>query len=360
LRRKHDIAARLAALAAACAAGFCSQGAAAQSVADFYRGKQIRLVSGHQAGSGIDVLLRTTVQHMSKHMPGNPGFIVQYMPGAGTRLAANWLYNLAPRDGLVIGSVTQNTPIDQAMKEEGVQFDVAKFNWIGNPQEINNIIVSWSASGLRTMDDVRTRGGLICGGSGGTSPSIVTPQIVKNLTGANIQIVAGYGGNADVFLAMERGEVNCVGASSLPSMRVNFANQMREHKISILLQVGIDKDPAVFDYEKHEVPLIADLATNDLDRKVLNFINIAIPVGRPLFTPPGVPRDRVEALRKAFDETMKDKDYLADAEKNRVDINPVSGARLQELAIDVAQTPENVVARAKELSSVRDVAKRQK
>lgn len=137
------------------------------------------------------------------------------MLGAGSRVAANWLYNAAPKDGTVIGNVTQDTPIDQVMKDEGVQFDVSRFNWIGNPQAVNTITLTWRASGLDTIADVRAKGGLICGGSAAASPSVIFPQILKNLTGADIRIISGYPSSQDIGVAMQRGELNCLGASTL-------------------------------------------------------------------------------------------------------------------------------------------------
>jgi tripartite-type tricarboxylate transporter receptor subunit TctC len=276
------------------------------------------------------------------------------MPGAGGRLAANWLYNVAPKDGTFIGNVYQNTAIDQAMKEKEIRYDIAEFNWIGNPLVINSTILTWTASGLNTIADVKAKGGLICGGSAGTA-SIINPQILNNLIGTGIRIIAGYQGNPDVGLAMERGEVNCLGSSNLSSARVMFAAHLADHRMSILVQWGTQKDPAISAYAGHDVPLVSEFAQNDMDRKVLDLINSGITFGRPLLAPPGVPRERIEALRQAFDATMKDPEFLADAQAQTLDVNPISGAKLQRLATTMAATPDALVARANELVTLRDV-----
>lgn len=335
-------------------------GNSADDVAAFYAGKQVRVVIGQVPGGGIDLLIRTVIRHMGRHVPGNPAFVPQNMPGAGSRVAANWLYNVAPRDGTVIGNVTQNTPIDQAMKEDGVQFDVAKFNWIGNPQAINNIILSWRPSGLATMADVKAKGGLICGGTAASSPSVLLPQMLKNLTGSDIRIISGYPGSQETGLAMERGELNCLGASTLPSARAMFGPGLKDQRMAILLQWGVEKDPNLSAFEGREVPLITEFAQNELDRRVLDFINVNIPFGRPLLLPPEVPEERVSALRRAFEATMGDPEFLADAEKQKFDILPVAGAVLQKLAAEVVKTPAEVIGRSKELTTLRDVVELKK
>ncbi len=312
------------------------------------------VVIGQAAGGGVDALIRTVARHLGRHIPGDPTLIPQNMPGAGGRLAANWLYNIAPKDGTVIGNVYQNTAIDQAMKQKEVRYDIAKFNWIGNPLVINSTILTWTASGLNTIADVKAKGGLVCGGSAGTA-SIINPQILNNLIGANIWIIAGYQGNPDVGLAMERGEVNCLGSSNLSSARVMFGSYLEDHKMSILVQWGTEKDPAISAYAGRDVPLVSEFAQNDMDRKVLDLINSGITFGRPMLAPPGVPQARVEAFRAAFDATMKDPDFLADARAQTLDVNPISGVKLQALAASMANTSDEIVARANELVTLRDV-----
>ncbi len=349
LGRKTWIAASLWAL-------FPGAASAADAVGDFYRGKQIRFVVGTDAGSGYDIFSRVVARHMGKHIPGNPTFLFQMMPGASGRVSANWLQAVAPRDGSTIASFTQTAPIDQARKQEGVQYDVATFNWIGNPIVDNTLTIAWRDAGYRTLDDVKTRGGLICGGTAASSPSNTFPQVINNLVGTKIRIISGYPSSGAAALAMERGEVNCVG-STWPVVKVNQAHLLKERKLDFLVQWGVEKNPEIAAYQGHDVPLSAELAKTEIDRRVLDVINSGIAIGRPIVAPPEVPRERVEALRRAFDATMKDPEFLADAEKQKLDVVPISGEKLQAIATGVAQASPDVLKRVDEVMSPRDIEK---
>jgi tripartite-type tricarboxylate transporter receptor subunit TctC len=342
-------------------AGLMLSGAAAaaeNSVAEFYRGKQVRMVIGQAPGGGIDLLIRTVTRHLGKHIPGNPTLIPQNMEGAGSRIAANWLYNVAPQDGTVLGHVSNGVPLDQARKEQGVQFDVGKFNWVGNPLVANGVVVAWTASGITSLDKVKASGRLICGGSAASSPSVIWPAMVKNLTGADVLIITGYPGNNDSMLAMERGELNCMGGTNMSSLKALFPQHLKEHTVSILVQFGSEKEEEIESYAGADVPLIQAFAKTDLDRSALNLINSGIVFGRPILAPPGVPQDRLTALRAAFDATMKDPEFLADAANQRLDINPTTGMKLQQLAAEVAEATDEVVARSNEILAVGNLAPR--
>jgi tripartite-type tricarboxylate transporter receptor subunit TctC len=346
----------IAALLAAATVAMAQPAAAADAVADFYKGKQIRVVIGQQAGGTLDLLVRAVIRQMHKYTPGSPSFLPQNMDGAGSRIAANWLYGVAPKDGLVLGSVTQGTAMDQVRGEPGVQFDVAKFNWIGNPLAVNSILLAWTASGIATFDDLKKKGGLICGATGASSPTVINPTVLKNLTGVDLRIISGYGGVNDTVLAMQRGEVNCLGATNLPAAQVLFPTQFKEGKVAILVQLGTDKDPAISAFMGRDVPLISDFATNDADRQVLDLIHSGLTFGRPILAPPGVPAERIEALRRAFDATMSDPDFLLEAKAQSADPIPVKGERLQQLAVQAAATGPEVVARVNELTTAHDVS----
>jgi len=322
---------------------------ASEDVSRFYSGKSIQLAIGYGPGGGYDSYARVLSRHMGRHLPGNPSFVAQNMPGAGSRVAANWLYNVAPKDGSALAMVGQNTPLDQALREKGIQFDAARFNWIGNPIVDNNYTFSWAHSGLHTIEDVLKKGGLICGGSGATSPSVLNPQILNNLLNANIRIISGYPGGNDVNLAMERGELNCRGSNSWASVKATLGPWLKEKKLSFLVEWGLDPEPEVSEYMGRKVPRIIDLVTDESDRRALELIVSGSPLGRPLVAPPDVPAARVEALRRAFDKTVADPTFLAEAKKLSLDIKPVSGERLQEVAAQTANAPKSVVERARML-----------
>lgn len=328
---------------------------AADDVAAFYKGKQISLIIGYAAGGGYDVYARLAGRYMTRHIPGRPNFVPQNMPGAGSRKAANWLYNVAPKDGTAIATLGQNTPMDQALRESGIQFDAARFNWIGNLVVDNNILYVRADSGIASIADLKAKGGVICGGTGATSPSILNPQLVNNLVGAKIRIISGYPGGSAVNLAVERNEVNCRGSNSWASMKATLQRQMESRMFNILVQFGPAKNPEIAQYQGRDVPLITDLATTDADRRALALIVSGIGMGRPLAAPPNVPAPRVAALRKAFDETMKDPEFLAEAKKLKMDITPLSGLEIQKIATETVQTPEADVNRAKALLERRDV-----
>jgi tripartite-type tricarboxylate transporter receptor subunit TctC len=319
--------------------------AAADEVADFYRGRQVQVVIGHEVGGGYDVYGRLVGRHLTKHLPGNPRVIPQNMIGAGSRKAANWLYNIAARDGSVIGVTAQTTPLDQALKQEGVSFDAAQFNWIGNPIVDNQVFLAWHSTGISTLDDAIAKGGLICGGTGTTVNPVTLPKVINHMLGANIRVVPGYPSANNILLAMERGEVNSIGSHSWSTAKVTAAHLLRENKLNMLVQWGPSKDPEISEYAKREVRLMDDYARTDVDRSIVKLMSSSMAIGRPLYAPPGVPPARVAALRKAFDDIMKDPEFLAEAKKSNADIRPMSGTDLQALAIEVVRTPPEIVAK---------------
>jgi tripartite-type tricarboxylate transporter receptor subunit TctC len=315
---------------------------------DFYAGKSIQLVIGFDVGGGYDLYARTVARHWTRHIPGNPSFVPQNMPGAGTRIAANWLYNVAPKDGTAFGTVVQSTAVDQALGEPGIRFDAAQFNWLGNPIVDNLVTLSWSASGIATLDDVKTKGGLFCGSTGG-GPTTVFPRVINQLLGMQIKVVTGYSGQTAVNIAMERGEVNCIGGTTWSSVKATMRPMLDARKLNMLVQWGATKDPEISAYANRDVPLIQELGQSDLDRRVLLFIGSGAAFGRPLLAPPGIPRERVDILRQAFDRTMKDPEFLAEAARLNMDIKSLAGAELQKIATDVVQSRPEDLARAKEL-----------
>lgn len=325
----------------------------AQDAATFFAGKRIQIIIGFDAGGGYDVYARLLARHLGRHIPGNPTFLPQNMPGAGSRTAANYLYNVAAKDGTVIGTIGQGTPLDQAMKEPGVQFDAAKFNWLGNPIVDNLLTVTSKASGVTTLEQLKTKGGIACGDVG-AGPTSTFPAILNRMLGMQNKIIPGYPGVNAVYLAMERGEVDCIGGTTWSSLKSTRGQKLLNRELNLLLQWGTSKDPDISKYAQSEVPLILDIAPTDLDRRALVYIATSATLGRPFAAPPGVPADRVDVLRSAFMKTMEDAEFRAEAARGNIDINPISGLEVQKLATDVVSAPEAELKRAKELIATAD------
>ena len=258
--------------------------AAADPVEDFYRGKTISAVVGTSPGGDYDLRLRMVARHMGRHIPGNPTIVVSNMPGGGQMLVANWLANVAPRDGTAIVAISQNLPVHQATGAQGVKYDVRQFNWIGNTTDTPNVINSWYTTGIRTIADVMQRE-LVVGATGIASGSYLYPYALNRLVGTKFKIVTGYPGGNDVNIAMERGEVGGRGSNSWASWKSTRPQWLAEKKIFILVQVALKRIP-----ELPDVPTMAELAKNDIDRKVLTFISADTAISRPLVTNQGVPR----------------------------------------------------------------------
>ena len=311
--------------------------AAGDDVADFYRGKRINFVIGYGTGGGYDIYARLFARFIGDHIPGNPTVVPQNMPGAGSRRAANWLYAVAPKDGTVLACVGQATPTDQALGQPGIQFDARKFNWIGNLVAVNNIMFVWAASGVATIDDAKKKT-LSMGASGASSPSVLYPQVSNNLLGTKFKIVPGYSSGGDINLAVERHELDGRGSDSWASLKSTNADWLRDHKINILFQVGPRREPDLPD-----VPLWSELGESEGQRQVLEILSGDVAVGRPILTAPDVPADRVRALRKAFDETLADPQFLAAAKQANIYISPVGGEELQAMVDRIAGPSERVL-----------------
>src|SRR4051812_18258721 len=240
--------------------------ARADDVADFYRGKRINLVIGYGSGGGYDTYARLLTRFIGEHIPGNPTIVPQNMPGAGSRGAANWLANVAPKDGTVISMLSQSTPTDQALGQPGIQFDVRRFNWIGNMVVVNNILFVWSATGIRTLDDAKVRQ-VAVGSTGASSPSVLYPQVSNNLLGTKFKIVAGYPGGGDINLAVERGEVDGRGSDSWASLKANNPRWIAERKVNILFQLGPRREPDL------DAPLWSEFAKDEEQRQILELLS---------------------------------------------------------------------------------------
>jgi tripartite-type tricarboxylate transporter receptor subunit TctC len=322
--------------------------AAAQPVADFYKGKRVNLVIGYGTGGGYDVYARLLGRFIGDHIPGKPTIVPQNMPGAGSRGAANWLYNVAPKDGTVIAMVGQATPLDQALGQPGIQFDVRRFNWIGNMVVVNNIMFVSARTGVTTIADARKMP-LAIGSTGASSPSVLYPQVSNNLLDTKFKIVSGYPGGGDINLAVERGEVDGRGSDSWASLKANNPDWLRERKVNILFQVGPRREADL------DAPLWSELGETDEQRQILDVLSGDVAVGRPILTAPGVPAERVAALRKAFDDTFNDPQFIETARKAGMYLNPLGGGELQAIASRIVTPSPQVIAAVKEAIKVKDV-----
>jgi tripartite-type tricarboxylate transporter receptor subunit TctC len=297
----------------------------ADAVADFYKGKTIEMHIGYTAGGGYDVYGRIVARHMGKHVPGNPQIVPKNTPGAGSLRAANWLYAAAPKDGTAIATVARGAAFDPLLGVTAAQFDGNKFNWIGSANDEVSVCVSWKDSGVTSLNDLLTKE-LVVGGTGPTADTDQFPKVINAILGTKMKLIPGYPGGNDVSMAMERGEVKGRCAWSWSSLVATRMNWYKDKTVHVLIQLALNKHPDLPD-----VPLIMDLAKNDQDRAILTLVFARQTMGRPFMAPPGVPADRIAALRKAFMATMKDKDFLGEAEKAQLEITPVSGEDLQAL-----------------------------
>jgi tripartite-type tricarboxylate transporter receptor subunit TctC len=310
----------------------------AATPADFYKGRTVFVMIGYSPGGGYDLYARLLAQHLGKHIPGNPTVIPQNMPGAGSIKAANYLFSVAPKDGTTIGTFARNTGISPLLGQ--ASFDATKFTWLGSITKDTSLCISWSASPIKSWNDVMTKQATF-GGEGADSDPDIFAKLYKNVFGAKIRLATGFPGTTDTTLAMQRGEVQGLCGISWGTLKSRYANWLKEKRIAILIQAAPEKDP-----ELPDVPLADDLAKNTEQRQILDFIVASQVMARPFAAPPGIPADRKAALRAAFDETMKDPAFLADAQKVLADVDPVSGAEVDALVASLYATPKDVVAKA--------------
>jgi tripartite-type tricarboxylate transporter receptor subunit TctC len=312
----------------------------AQNVADFYKGKTVDLYIGYSVGGAYDLYARQLARHMGKHIPGNPNVVPKNMEGAGSLRLANWIYNVAPKDGTAFGIIGRGTGFDPLLGNTAAKFDATKYTWIGSANNEVSICVAWNTSGITKFDDMLTKE-LIVGGTSTSADTDQFPRITNGVLGTKMKIVTGYPGGNEVGLAMERGEVQGRCGWSWSSVKSTHQKWLDEKKFTILVQLALEKHPDLPD-----VPLIVDLAKTDEQRQILKLIFARQVMGRPFLAPPGIPKDRIDALRKAFMDTMKDKDFLAEAEKAQLEITPIAGDALQKLVADVYKTPPEIAKKA--------------
>jgi tripartite-type tricarboxylate transporter receptor subunit TctC len=339
--RRTSLLAASVAFAISFASGSVS--VAQDSVADFYRGKQVRIIVGFAAGGNSGLYGDVLGRHMGKHLPGSPSFVPQYMPGAGGLIAANYMATRAARDGTEIAITSRTAAFEPLLGNKQAQFNARAFNWLGSANIENSVCISDVSQPVKTFDDVR-KTELVIGGSGGDAIDMIFPRLANRLLGARFKIVSGYNTSNDILLAMERREVRGFCGIGWAFLKLRKSELLTEKKINILFQIAVNKAPDLAD-----IPRIQDLAETAEHRQVIEFLLAPQGMGRPFFAPPEVPRERVAALRKAFADTLKDPDFLKEAAKTGLDIQFVSGEDVDALLARAYETPPELVSRAKEL-----------
>jgi tripartite-type tricarboxylate transporter receptor subunit TctC len=323
-----------------------AQPAAAQSAAEFYKGKTINLAIGFSAGGGYDLYARQLARYMGKHIPGNPTVVPQNMPGAGSLKAANYIYSAAPKDGTAFGTFARTTGINPLL-DSGAKFDGTKFAWLGSVTDDTSTCVTWHTTAIKNWNDFVTKP-VTLGGQGPSSEPDMFARLYKNVFGAPIKLVPGYPGTNEITLAMERGEVDGLCGLSWSTIKTRHAKWLSEKKVTIVVQAAFKKEPEIEAQTSYPVPLVMDQTKDKEKIQILKLILAAQQMARPFAAPPGIPADRKAALVKAFDDTMKDPEFLADAKKLNLDVAPVSGKELDALLAELYATPKDVVKKAGE------------
>ena len=319
--------------------------ASAQEPSLFYKGKTVQAIIGYPAGSTFETYMRTFIRHVGKHIPGNPTVIIQQMPGAGSLTATSYLANVAPKDGTVFGMPNPVNTIEPLLDPERTKFDARTFNWIGNLNTEVSTCSFW-AKDIKTIDDLRKRE-IIVGSSGPASGSTIDAVIMASLLNIKIKVVTGYPVLLAIKLAAERGEVDGFCGLLVSALKTDFVSEWKSGRIAIPLQMGLAKHPDIPD-----VPNAYDLVSDEADRQLFRMIFGPWAFGRPIFAPPGTPADKVAILRKAFQDTLADSEFIAEAEKINLEINPTSGENINAIIDGILKTPEPVISRARQLLGV--------
>jgi tripartite-type tricarboxylate transporter receptor subunit TctC len=316
--------------------------ARAQSPAEFYKGRNVELYIGYSVGGAYDLYARTLARHLGKHIPGNPNVVPKNMEGAGSLRLANWIYNVGAKDGTALATIGRGTAFDPLLGSKGAQFQADRFTWLGSANNEVSVCVAWKTSGVSRLEDVMTKE-LIVGGTGQAADTDQFPRILNGTLGTKFKIVTGYPGGNDVTIAMERGEVKGRCGWSWSSVVATHKRWVDDKSINILVQLSLDRHP-----DLPHVPFVMDYAKTEDQKLIFKLIFARQVMGRPFLAPPGVPKDRTEALRKAFMDTMSDKEFLSDAAKAQLEITPVAGDAVERLVKEILQTPKPIADKAAE------------
>jgi tripartite-type tricarboxylate transporter receptor subunit TctC len=314
---------------------------AQEDVAAFYRGKQLRMVVGTGPGGGYDLFARAVARHIGNHIPGHPTIIVQNQPAAGGLVMVNQLYSLGPKDGTVLAAPINGIPTAPLLEPAAARFDAAKLNWIGSTNRETYVAYAWHTAVVRSLADLMQRE-LIVGATAAGTTLVDFPLVTNKFLGTRFRVVRGYDSTPQINVAMERGEVEGIGGIGWQSVKTTIPQWIAEKKLTVIAQYGLHRDP-----ELAQAPTMLELAKTEADRQALTMMFARTEYGRPYFAPPDVPPARVEALRRAFDATMKDPDFVADAAQLQLELSPMTGEEVQALVAKLAGTPADIVARVR-------------
>lgn len=328
------------AIAAACT---ISSTAAADSIADFYSGKTLRVIIGYAPGGGYDIYGRVFAEHFGKYLPGNPNVVAQNMEGAGSFVAAKYLYGVAPQDGTVFGSLAQTLPLDAAMSEGSKDLDALKMPYLGRLVSNIELGVGLPGASFKDFEDARKRE-IIVGATGAASPGFLLPTALNKFAGAKFKVIYGYKGSNDVLLAAERKEVDVIGSIGLPTVLVRNPEWIKERKAPILYQAALERHPLL-----PHVPALPELGLTEEGKAVLRAISSSAAIGRSIITTPNVPKQRLAALRKAFQDMVNDPAFREAMAKRSITIEPLTGDELDQIAQDTLKMPKDVLKLTQEL-----------
>jgi tripartite-type tricarboxylate transporter receptor subunit TctC len=330
-------------MAALAALAFTSVMALAQVGPDHFKGKTFDIVVGYGTGGGYDVYARALARHIGRHLPGTPTVVVKNMPGAASRQAANFIYNIAPKDGSVIGTIARGLPTDELLGSHGIRFESQKLTWIGSMNNEVSVGIAWHTSPVKTIEDA-TRSEMVVGA---ISDSLLFAKVMNAVLGTKLKIITGYKSGGEISLAMERGEVHGRMGWSWSSILSSNPDWVKEGKIINMVQFSTSKHA-----DLPNVPLVTDLGRNDDDKALLELVFSRQVIGRPFIAPPGLAPEVTEMLRKAFDDTMRDPAFVAEMQKLDLELNPSSGKEVEALIARLFKTPTAVLERAKEIVPV--------
>jgi len=329
---------------AALAFGLTMQAAAAQDVERFYAGRKLSVVIGHEVGTGFDLYGRALSRHLGRFIPGNPNLVPENMIGVAGFAAANWLYNVAAKDGSVIAIFAHTAPFEPLLGKGTGRFDASRFTWIGNMDAVIGVCGVWDHAGIAKFDDLFTRETLFgAGGAGSGGPLTQFPTALRRLLGVKIKLIQGYKGSAEIRLALARGELQGVCGIPVSTLKTEWKDDLNAGRFKIILQLGRDRHPAL-----GNIPHVYDYTKTVEDRQVFDLIFGLQAIGRPFAAPPNVPAERVAALRSAFMAMTKDAGFLAEAAKLSLDVSPSSGEEVQAFVTRIYASPKVIVDRAKD------------